>query len=96
MESTNSTGLFPQYKSIAEVKKLGFPEHFLRERLKANTIPHIMVGKKYFINVPLFMKLMERESLNNLNADIREKLDVPAEDIPLADVCTAGGNDGRI
>lgn len=67
-------GNSPQYQPITEVKKLGFPEHFLRERLRANTIPHIMIGNKYYINVPLFLRQMDRESVEHMDAYVRERL----------------------
>lgn len=34
----------------------GFSQKFLREGCKAGTIPHVMVGCRYMINVPLFLR----------------------------------------
>ncbi|MEE1056780.1 MAG: excisionase family DNA-binding protein [Acutalibacteraceae bacterium] len=53
----------PKFVTVKEaVKSTGMSEHFIRENLKSGKIPHIMVGKKYLINLPLFNEWLMNES----------------------------------
>lgn len=53
----------PKMVSVKEaVKCTGMSEHFIRENLKNGKIPHIAVGKKYLINLPLFNEWLMNES----------------------------------
>lgn len=55
--------LQPHFVTVKEaVKCTGMSEHFVRDNLKSGKIPHIMVGKKYLINLPLFNEWLMDES----------------------------------
>ena len=54
----------PPYQSIPETTKttgLGIP--FLRKGCRDGSIPHIKVGQKYMINVPLLLQQLEAQSM---------------------------------
>ena len=40
----------------------GFSQFFIRNGVRAGTIPHIKVGEKFLINVPAFLQLMDEQS----------------------------------
>ena len=42
---------------------------FLREGCKKNSIPHIMAGKEYRVNMPLFMEQLEAEAAANMRSE---------------------------
>lgn len=45
------------FQSISEaVRSTGLSSYFLRRGCKVGTIPHIMSGAKYIINVPALLK----------------------------------------
>lgn len=51
------------YLSIREACiATGLSQYYLRSGCKQGTVPHIMVGSKYLINIPLLLKLLEEES----------------------------------
>ena len=54
------------FMTISEVVELGFPEHYIRERLAQGTIPYQMSGKKYYINVPLMLAQFDEETIGNM------------------------------
>jgi len=52
------------YKTIKEThNSSGLSMYYLRTGLANGTIPHIKIGKKYYINYPLFMQKLEAESV---------------------------------
>ena len=44
----------------------GLSQHFLRDGVKAGTIPHIMSGNTYMINIPLLLQQLDNMSKNNM------------------------------
>ena len=40
----------------------GLSMYYLRQGVKAGTIPHLRSGEKYLINVPLLMEKLDAES----------------------------------
>lgn len=48
-------------------KSLGIPETYIRRGVKAGTIPFIQSGNRALINVPLFLKQLDRESMEGIN-----------------------------
>ncbi len=59
----NVIDIKPRFVTVKEaVKCTGLSEHFIRANLKTGNIPHIMVGKKYLINLPLFEDWLEEQS----------------------------------
>jgi hypothetical protein len=48
----------------------GLSQGFLREGCKNGTIPHIRVGQEYKINLPLLVRLLDGESLENLKTEV--------------------------
>lgn len=44
------------------VKATGLSELFLRSGCKAGTVPHIMCGNRYMINMPLLMSYLNSMS----------------------------------
>ena len=54
------------FQSIRDAARLtGLSAFYLRNRCKARTIPMMMVGTEYRINVPLLLAQLERESAEN-------------------------------
>ncbi|MBR3242488.1 MAG: hypothetical protein IKF90_07295 [Parasporobacterium sp.] len=57
------------YMTIPEaVKVTGLSSYFLRNGLKAGTIPHIMSGPRYLVNIPLLLETLEAESRKKAGA----------------------------
>ncbi len=53
----------PHFVTVKDaVKCTGLSEHFIRANLRCGNVPHIMVGKKYLINLPLFENWLEEQS----------------------------------
>ncbi len=51
------------FTSIRETARItGISEHFIRKGVRNNTIPYIMSGKKYMVNLSRFIELVEEES----------------------------------
>ena len=49
--------------SIKEAcKATGLSQYYLRRGCKAGTIPHVVVGTKFMINVPLLLQRLNEES----------------------------------
>lgn len=44
------------------VMQTGLSEHYIRQQLQNGKIPHIMAGRKYLINLPLFKERLEKQS----------------------------------
>lgn len=58
----------PPFMRIPEVSKVtGLSQYFIRTGCKDGSIPHIMCGNNYLINVPQFLKKLEAESITNCN-----------------------------
>ena len=58
----------PVYMTIPETAKYtGFAECFIRKSVKEGTAPAIMIGKKYMVNVPLWLKQLEDQSERRKN-----------------------------
>ena len=54
------------WQTIAGATRLtGLSQGYLRDRAKAGTIPVMMVGREYRINVPLLLRQLEEESTGN-------------------------------
>ena len=49
--------------------EMGLPEGTLRARLKRNKLPGFYAGSRYYINVPLFMEMLDAESRLNASLD---------------------------
>lgn len=55
------------FSDISEASELfGLSQHFLRNGIKAGTIPHIKSGCKYYINVPLFIEQLNQQSMKEV------------------------------
>lgn len=55
------------FQSIRDAARLtGLSMFYLRERCKARTIPVVMVGSEYRINLPLLLAQLERESAESV------------------------------
>ena len=51
------------YQSINNTAYLtGFSRGYIRDGCKSGTIPHVMCGQEYRVNVPLFLQQLETES----------------------------------
>lgn len=51
------------YQRIPEASKAtGLSMYYLRSGCRAGTIPHIMSGKVYLINVPALLEQLEKKS----------------------------------
>ncbi len=63
METKGVVGLQTQFVTVKQaVNHTGLSEHYIRQQLQAGRIPHIMAGKKYLINLPLFKEMLETQS----------------------------------
>lgn len=43
----------------------GLSNKFLRQGCKNGTIPHIMVGNRYYVNIPALLAQLDRESVQD-------------------------------
>lgn len=60
--------------SISDACRLtGISMHYLRIGCKSGTIPHIMTGTKYLINVPALLETLDRQSRENGKAGLHEQ-----------------------
>lgn len=60
------TDLTAPYQSINNTAYLtGCSRGYIRAGCKSGAIPHIMCGKDYRVNVPLFLQQLEAESIKN-------------------------------
>jgi len=58
----------PILQTVAQAAKtIGVSQYWLREGLKANTVPHIKSGSKYLVNIPATIAWINAES--EANAD---------------------------
>lgn len=54
------------YMTIAQAcNYTGLSQHYLRAGCRANTIPHIMCGSKYMVNIPVLLEHLEAEARRN-------------------------------
>ena len=44
----------------------GLSQSYLRAGVKANTIPHIVSGSAYYINIPRLLEQLDRESMYSI------------------------------
>lgn len=55
------------FQSIRETCAItGLSQLFIRNGCKNGSIPHIMVGNDYRVNVPLFLEQLNQQSKNSL------------------------------
>lgn len=57
---TNLDAPFQRLQAACRIT--GFSVSFLRDGCKKGTIPHVMTGNCYLINVPRFLEQMDKES----------------------------------
>lgn len=56
------------FQSINDTAFLtGVSRASIRKGCKAGTIPHIRAGSKYLVNVPKFVELLDRASVESMN-----------------------------
>ena len=56
------------YQPISQAcELLGFSKKFLLAGCKNGVIPHIVIGRDYRINLPLYLSQLEKEAVNNGN-----------------------------
>lgn len=61
------------YQSIHNTSCItGYSQGAIRAGCKNGKIPHVMVGKEYRINVPLFLALLEEQSRDSLKLDAKK------------------------
>ena len=53
--------MIPFQKIADAVKTTGLSAYYLRNGCKDGTVPHIKSGKKYLINVPALLKMLNAE-----------------------------------
>ena len=63
------SAVLQRYRGAAEI--LGVSEKFLREGVKAGSIPYIKVGKDTLINMPVYLEQLNAQSRQNLHGDVR-------------------------
>ena len=55
------------YQSIRGTARItGLSQIFIRSGCKAGTIPHVMCGSEYRINVPLFMEQLNAQAASSI------------------------------
>ena len=59
-----ATAPFQSIRNAARIT--GLSAFYLRERCKARTIPVVMVGSEYRINMPLLLEQLAREAAQNI------------------------------
>lgn len=63
MEITDMKRSQVQFVTVKQaVMQTGLSEHYIRQQLQNGKIPHIMAGRKYLINLPLFKERLEEQS----------------------------------
>lgn len=56
------------FQSIAGASRItGLAQGFIRAGCKAGTVPHLMCGGEYRVNMPLFLQSLEAASVASLN-----------------------------
>ena len=51
------------YQRIKEACRItGLSQHFLREGCKAGTVPHVMAGRTYLVNVPALLRILDKRA----------------------------------
>ena len=60
-----------QFQTISNAARTtGFSQHYIRCGCRDKTIPFIMSGSKYLVNVPLMLSLLNRESESNIRTGV--------------------------
>lgn len=52
----------PWQTLVGATRLTGLSQGYLRDRARAGTIPVVMVGREYRVNVPLLLRQLESES----------------------------------
>ena len=65
MTSIENKALFFQTINNASAT-LGVGQSNLRKGIKAGKIPHIRIGNRYYINIPLYIEQMNQQSKANM------------------------------
>lgn len=55
---------FQSIRGAAEIT--GLAQGYIRAGCKSGTIPHVMCGQEYRVNIPLFLRQLDGESLERL------------------------------
>lgn len=53
----------PWQTVLGATRITGLSQGYIRERAKAGTIPVMMVGREYRVNVPLLLRQLEKEAV---------------------------------
>lgn len=68
MQATNNRQVVP-FQKIAEASKTtGLSQFFLRRGCKDGTVPHIMSGTRYLINIPALLRQLGADDGEAVNA----------------------------
>ena len=65
--------MIPFQKINDAVRTTGLSAYFLRNGCKNGTIPHIMSGKKYLINIPALLKMLDADYSETNEKALRDK-----------------------
>lgn len=61
------------FQKIQEAcRTTGLSQHFLRNGCRNGTVPHIMSGNTYFVNVPALLEQLDRQSRGAEGAKLGE------------------------
>lgn len=61
--------MLDDFKTIRQTAAAGIlPEKELRSRLVRNALPHIKIGNRVYVNIPLLKTLLTVESTSSINA----------------------------
>ena len=56
MINTHAPPPMPPYQSIAAAcRSTGLSQHYLRQGCRTGTVPHVMAGTKYLVDVPALL-----------------------------------------
>lgn len=61
MQTTTNGRIVPFQKFRDASKTTGLSQYFLRQGCKNGTIPHIMSGTTYLVNVPALLRQLDAE-----------------------------------
>ena len=59
LQPRNDAAPFQRIKDATRIT--GLSQHYLREGCKAGTVPHVMSGNVYLINVPALLRTLSEE-----------------------------------
>ena len=61
--------MLDDFKTIRQTAATGIlPEKELRSRLRRNALPHIKIGNRVYVNIPLLKTLLTVESTSSISA----------------------------